>query len=257
MTKLEKLLSREGLFIGAHRGFSGVYPENTLLAVAEAVRLGVDLIEVDVYSTRDGVPVLCHDYDLKRCSTGTGFVSEYTLADLKRLDFGIHRGEQFEGLTLPTFAQFLEYMKPYPDVLLDIDFKPCPGVLDTVKRVMPMLEQRGMMDRCVFNCVDCDIVDFITERWGKRVISAPHDYPWHLNFKPGKDGSLSRMWGICIPQAMLDDDHVNMYRDLGIALVCTPADTPENVKKAMDYGILLPLCNDPREYLRAAERPIL
>ncbi len=254
MTKLEKLLSREGVFIGAHRGFSGVYPENTLLAVSEAVNLNVDLIEVDVYTTKDGVPVVCHDYNLARCSNGTGLVSDHTLAELKKLDFGVHRGPQFEGLTLPTVEQFLDSMKPHEDILLDIDFKVTPDTVETVKSVMPLLERTNFMERCVFNCVDCNIVDYVTERWGKRVISAPHDWPWIENFKPGKDGSLSRMWGICIPYNMLDDNHVNMYRDLGIALVCTPADTPEQVKKAMDYGVLLPLCNDPRAYLRANGR---
>ena len=40
MTKLERLLRREGLFIGAHRGYSERYPENTLLAVQEGIALG-------------------------------------------------------------------------------------------------------------------------------------------------------------------------------------------------------------------------
>ena len=39
MTKLERLLRREGLFIGAHRGYSERYPENTLLAVQEGIAL--------------------------------------------------------------------------------------------------------------------------------------------------------------------------------------------------------------------------
>ena len=254
MTKLERLLKQDGLFIGAHRGFSAVYPENTLLAISEGVRLGVDVVEFDLYITKDGVPVVCHDYDLKRCSNGTGTVSQHTLAELKQLDFGIHRGQQFEGLALSTVEQVLEYMKAYPDVLMDVDFKVCPETLMTVKKVIPMLEAGGFMDRCVFNCIDCDIVDYITERYGKCVISAPHDFPWRVNFKPGKDGSLSRMWGICIPENMLDDDHVHMYRDLGIALVTTPADTPEAVKKAMAYNVTLPLCNDPRAYLAANNR---
>ena len=49
MTKLERLLRREGLFIGAHRGYSERYPENALLSVQTGIALGVDLVEVDVY----------------------------------------------------------------------------------------------------------------------------------------------------------------------------------------------------------------
>ena len=58
MTKLERLLRRDGLFIGAHRGYSERYPENTLLAVQEGIALGVGLVEVDVYLSRYGVPVI-------------------------------------------------------------------------------------------------------------------------------------------------------------------------------------------------------
>lgn len=254
MEKLEKLLRQEGLFIGAHRGFSARYPENTLLAVKEAVDLGVDLVEVDVYSSRDGVPIIAHDCCLERCSSGNGNIHDYTLEELKQLDFGIHRGTCYEGLKLPTLEQFLDYMKDHPEVLMDIDFKVYDYTLETVKRAMPLLERYGAMERCVFNCVDGDIVEYITKRYGKRVIGAPHDYRWRRNYRPGLDGTLGSLWGICIPYSMLDDAHVNLYRELGIALICTPADTPEQVQKAMKYHITLPLCDDPREYLRAAGR---
>jgi len=74
MTKLERLLACDGLFIGGHRGFSSEFPENTLLAVQEACKLGVDLIEVDVYLSKDNVPVIAHDEHLERCSTGRAWL---------------------------------------------------------------------------------------------------------------------------------------------------------------------------------------
>lgn len=45
----------------AHRGFSGKYPENTMLAFEKAIELGADGIELDVQLTKDGVPVIIHD----------------------------------------------------------------------------------------------------------------------------------------------------------------------------------------------------
>ena len=62
------------------------------------------------------------------------------------------------------------------------------------------------------------------------------------------------MWGICIPYNMLDEAHVQLYRDHGIAIVCTPADTPEQVQKAVSLGVTLPLCNDPRYYLQERDK---
>ena len=254
MTKLEKLLRRDGLFIGAHRGYSARYPENTLLAVQEGIALGADLVEVDVYLSHDGVPVIAHDSHLERCSNGTGNIHDYTLRELKQLDFGVHRGIVYEGLHLPTLEQFLNYMRDYPDVLMDIDFKVYDYTLDTVKAALPLIEQMGMLDRCVFNCIDCDIVSYLTGRVGRRVIGAPHDYPWRVNYHPGENGTLSELWGICIPYSMLDDAHVQLYREHDIAIICTPADTPEQVARAMHYQVTLPLCDDPRAYLRAAGR---
>ena len=250
MSKLEKMLRQEGLFIGAHRGFSAVYPENTLLAVREAVALGVDLIEVDVYLSRDGVPVVAHDQHLDRCSTGTGLVHEHTLAELKQLDFGIHRGVQYEGLKLPTLEQFLDMMRAYPQVLMDIDFKWYDKTMDTARAAIPMIECMGLMDRCVFNCVDCDVVLYITERCGRRCIGAPHDNPDCFHYTPAY---LKNVWGICLPGYKQSMEYVRMYRDEGIAIVLTPCDTAEQVDKALPFAPTLPLCNDPRPYLQIAQ----
>src|SRR5438876_9015920 len=58
----------------AHRGLSGLCPENTLPAFAAAVALGADEIELDVWASRDGELVVCHDDDVARTSNGKGLV---------------------------------------------------------------------------------------------------------------------------------------------------------------------------------------
>ena len=54
------------MLIIAHRGFSSRYPENTLAAIRAAIRLGVDMVEIDVQQTRDGELIVFHDYRLDR-----------------------------------------------------------------------------------------------------------------------------------------------------------------------------------------------
>src|SRR2546425_1409628 len=54
------------MIVIAHRGFSSRYPENTLPAIRAAIRLGVDMVEIDVQQTRDGELVVFHDYRLDR-----------------------------------------------------------------------------------------------------------------------------------------------------------------------------------------------
>jgi len=92
----------------AHRGFSGVYPENTLLAFEKAVELGVDEIEFDIRMTRDGYPVIIHDETLDRTTDGKGKIYDLTLKEIKNFDAGIKFGEKFKGLKIPTFEEALD-----------------------------------------------------------------------------------------------------------------------------------------------------
>src|SRR6478735_2983144 len=75
-------------FVVAHRGASAERPEHTLAAYELALREGADGVECDVRLTRDGHLVCVHDRRVDRTSTGTGLVSELTLAELRRLDWG-------------------------------------------------------------------------------------------------------------------------------------------------------------------------
>ena len=63
----------------AHRGFSGQFPENTMLAFEKAVEAGADGIELDVQFSKDGELVIMHDETLNRTAGVDGFVKDYTL----------------------------------------------------------------------------------------------------------------------------------------------------------------------------------
>ena len=64
--------------VTAHRGYSGRYPENTMLAFKKAVEAGCDEIELDVQLTKDDVVVVLHDERIDRTTDGTGYVRDYT-----------------------------------------------------------------------------------------------------------------------------------------------------------------------------------
>jgi glycerophosphoryl diester phosphodiesterase len=85
------------MLIYAHRGLSGHFPENTLLAFREALAAGVDGIELDVHVTADGVPVVIHDRDVARTTGGSGNVDDMMLASLQAFDAGA--GEHVPALT--------------------------------------------------------------------------------------------------------------------------------------------------------------
>ena len=72
----------------AHRGWSGKYPENTMLAFRKAVEAGCDGIELDVHLSKDGEVMIIHDEALKRTSGMNGAVSEWTRSELEKISAG-------------------------------------------------------------------------------------------------------------------------------------------------------------------------
>ncbi|MDA0250833.1 MAG: glycerophosphodiester phosphodiesterase [Actinomycetota bacterium] len=82
-------------FVVAHRGASADRPEHTLAAYELALREGADGVECDVRLTRDGHLVCVHDRRVDRTSSGTGFVSDLTLAQLRQFDWGAWHGSRW------------------------------------------------------------------------------------------------------------------------------------------------------------------
>ncbi len=97
----------------AHRGASGRFPENTLLAFREAVAQGADAVELDVRLSHDGVPVVMHDATVDRTTDGEGGVGERDLDALLRLDAGC-------GESIPTLEAVLE---AFPETPLLVEVK--------------------------------------------------------------------------------------------------------------------------------------
>ncbi|MBR4969094.1 MAG: hypothetical protein IKY57_02935 [Alistipes sp.] len=111
----------------AHRGLSHRYPENTALAFREAAKVPYYFgMETDVQMTSDGVLVCMHDTKLDRTTNGTGKVSDYTWAELRKLwiDGGTGWNAKYtRKLRIPTFKEYLKICKkanlvPYVELKL-------------------------------------------------------------------------------------------------------------------------------------------
>ena len=83
----EKLLNRDysSVIVASHRGDWRNYPENSLAAIDNAIKMGVDIVELDVQRTKDGQLILMHDPTLNRTTTGKGAIADTTLAYIKTL----------------------------------------------------------------------------------------------------------------------------------------------------------------------------
>lgn len=107
------------ILVAAHRAENPAFPENSVAAIKEAIRRGVDIIEVDVRETKDGVMVIMHDKTLDRTTTGKGLVADMTYDQLQQL-FLLHDGKP-TAEKIPAFKEVLDLVKG--QVMLDIDYK--------------------------------------------------------------------------------------------------------------------------------------
>lgn len=133
----------------AHRGGSGLAPENTLASFDNGLALGADGLELDVHLSRDGVVVVHHDRTLARTTNLDGAVAARTAAELAAADAGYRydRGDGLfafrgRGLGVPTLAQVLAR---YPDVPIIIELKVNSGEL--ARAVVDVVRAAGAVRR--------------------------------------------------------------------------------------------------------------
>lgn len=110
----------------AHRGFSGVYPENTMLAFKKAIEIGADGIELDVHLSKDGQVMIIHDEALKRTTGLDGVISDYTRAELEKISAGKTKNDEFGFTPIPSLEEYLAFMAEHRDKITNIELKTAP-----------------------------------------------------------------------------------------------------------------------------------
>lgn len=108
----------------AHRGFSGEYPENTMLAFQKAYDAGVDGIELDVQMTKDGEIVVIHDERVDRTTNGIGYVKDFLYKQLRSLDAGSWFHDRFARQRIPALMEVLEWIQDLDkEIMINIELK--------------------------------------------------------------------------------------------------------------------------------------
>ena len=144
-----KTLSGKRPLVWAHRGASGYAPENTLEAFQMAMDMNADGVETDVYFTADGEIIICHDEKIDRVSNGQGSVTEYTLEELKKFDFGckFYSGER-KGIRIATLDELYSLYKNN-DMTINVEIKSAD-----VKMPMALINKAkefGISERVVYS----------------------------------------------------------------------------------------------------------
>lgn len=103
----------------SHRGDWRNYPENSIPAIESVIRMGVDMMELDVKMTKDSVLVLMHDQTINRMTNGKGLVKDFTYDSL--MTFKLRRAHNVttDSLRIPTLREALLCCKDR--ILVNVD----------------------------------------------------------------------------------------------------------------------------------------
>ena len=141
--RADQLLAAPFPRLCAHRGLSHLCPENTLPAFGAALALPeVSEIELDLWLTADGVPVVCHDPRVDRTTDGQGIVTDLAWDQIRRFDAGSRLDERWRGVRLPRFEEVLDLVDGR--ALINIHIKAPGPDGQLVRLVADLLRDRGM-----------------------------------------------------------------------------------------------------------------
>ncbi|MBT3341777.1 MAG: glycerophosphodiester phosphodiesterase [Gemmatimonadetes bacterium] len=136
----------------AHRGASAQAPENTLAAFEQAIRLGVDMLEIDVRASCDGEVVVIHDAAIDRTTNRVGQVAELSFEQLRQADAGSWFDAQFKGEQIPTLSEVLDLARHRAIVLIEIKAD------HLAERVLQQISAAGAQDAVVVQSFDPETV---------------------------------------------------------------------------------------------------
>lgn len=135
----------------AHRGYSGKYPENTMLSFQKAVEAGCDGIELDVQTTKDGVVVVIHDERVDRTTDGEGFVKDYTFEEIRKLNAAKLFPHVTDFEPVPSLEEYCAWMAQN-NIFTNIEIK--TGVYyyeDVEKKTVEIVKKYGLEDRIIYS----------------------------------------------------------------------------------------------------------
>ena len=145
-------LLRQPLIIG-HRGVPSLEDENTLESAAHAVTLGADIIENDIYLTKDQHLVVMHDNTVNRTTKGTGKIEEMTLVEVQQLR------TTHKNYHVPTLAEYFTWLKKNKKIVLMIEIK--SSQLALVQVLNAEIEKYNVADQVVTTSFNRDQIQLV------------------------------------------------------------------------------------------------
>lgn len=228
----------------AHRGASGIAPENTLAAFNKAIEIGVDAVELDLHGTVDGEVVVIHDHSLDRTTDMCGLINQTTLADIKQADAGAWFHPQFKGETIPTLEEAVRCIANKSIAVLEI--KDSSITQAVVKKVIDM----SLLERVViisFNISDVQTV---------RTIEPRIPTGWLIGGNNGNTDPIQLCQKLCslgsslvnINHLLITEEFAYEVRRRGVSLWTWTVDDVDRMRLMRDIGVQGITSNYPENF---------
>ncbi len=228
--------------ICAHRGFSTVAPENSMPAYGAAVAMGAEEIEFDLWWTKDGEIVSCHDDTLDRVSDGHGKIYEHTYEELSKLDFGAKFGEKFKGLRIPKFEDILAKFAGHTIMNIHVKDLGVPYEEEAMKKIVALIRKYNAEQHCYFMISDDEVIKQFKTYAPDIPMCVGHveERAWEIVDRAIQMGCEKvQLYKPYFNQEMIDKAHAN-----GIICNVFYADEIDEAKKYLEMGIDTILTND-------------
>jgi len=239
------------LIIG-HRGASRFAPENTLAAFRLALEVGADGVEFDVRLTRDGVPIIIHDDNLKRTGATPSLVADLSLTELQQIDVGSwFRTEDFASERVPTLEKLFE-LYGSTNSLLYLEMKPDPGERERLAQAcVEKVNTSSLKERIIVECFDLSAIATLksldpsirTAALFEPGITKP---PFVTSGQRLVDQALAvGADEIALHHRFATERVVTTAKNSGLTVVVWTVDEPTWIARAISSGITALITNDP------------
>ncbi|HJV34940.1 glycerophosphodiester phosphodiesterase [Geomonas sp.] len=234
------------LIIG-HRGASREAPENTLASFRLAFQQEADGVEADFRLTRDGEIVCLHDESTARTAGVDMAISRSTLAELRRLDLGIWKGERWRDAHLPTLDEVLGELPPGKRLFIEIK-----SGEEIVAPLADLLARSAVEeDRLRLLCFDARLVRTLKERLPSCRVCWLTDYRFRGTWRPSHFEILdtlaeSRADGLASrDRAVLDAELVGLLRERALEIHTWTVDSVKAAERLARLGVDSIMTNRP------------
>ncbi|WP_062543669.1 glycerophosphodiester phosphodiesterase [Rufibacter tibetensis] len=242
----------------AHRGASGLAPENTIPAIKKALETSCDFIEIDVHQSKDGEVVVIHDPTVDRTTNGTGRVADLTLAELKKLEAGIKFDSSFTDVQIPTLAQVLRIVKGKKKLLIELKKGEEEYYEGLEEKTIQLIREARAEEWCVLQSFHDPILERI---WKADFVIPTHKLivgkipflPIFIDheLKFGGFDRYSEATAINVHRYFASKAFITSLHNQGFKTFIWTEDTPKNIQKLFDLGADGVMTNHPE----LVERP--